>query len=392
MSFKILRDEEKFIKDFVEKLSIDIGASIRTLDEGLFGISSRVNKLEACICQSSDRVRFIGIVGMGGIGKSTLARAYQKRMSQKFDGSSFLQDVREVCRRQGTTGLISLQKQLLLDILKDEFTDIGNVDSGKYMIHSRLRCKKVLVVVDDVDDLDHLKALVDNDKWFGSGSIIIVTTRNESVLRKKYIKHRAEELDNEEALQLFSWAAFESYYPPKVFAELSQEAVAYASGLPLALDVLGSFLCEKEPDEWRRTLDEIKAYPQKKIVKVLQISFEGLKEPFQQVFLHIACFFSGFDKDYVMQVLHCCGLHSRIGIRVLIDKSLLTIQHGNKLWMHDLLQDLGKEIVRKDCRNEPEKQSMIWDVANFYQILDNKEVMVSRLLYFDNCVFTLYTS
>ena len=69
--FEMLRDEAEFIHDFIENLSIELGASIRTLDEGLFGMSSRLRKLDSCIRQSSSDVRFVGIVGMGGIGKLT---------------------------------------------------------------------------------------------------------------------------------------------------------------------------------------------------------------------------------------------------------------------------------------------------------------------------------
>lgn len=83
---------------------------------------------------------------MGGIGKTTIARAYYNWMSSQFEGSIFLANVREVSENQG---LLSLQKQLLQEVLKEKYSDIGYADVGAY--RTRLIHKKILVVIDDVD-------------------------------------------------------------------------------------------------------------------------------------------------------------------------------------------------------------------------------------------------
>nr|XP_048327077.1 disease resistance protein RUN1-like [Ziziphus jujuba var. spinosa] len=294
-------------------------------------------------------------------------------MSSQFEGCSFLTNVREVCEKK-ENGLVYLQNLLLSDILNDFPTKVRDIYKGMDMIRSRLRHKKVLFVLYDVNKFDQLKALAGKNNWFGSGSRIIVTTRDESLLLSTYIEckiYRVEKLNYSEGLRLFSHKAFKSTHPSKEYEKLSEQVIAYAGGLPLALEVLGSFLCGKNVNQWESALDRLKEYPNKEIMKVLQISFDGLKEPEKSIFLDIACFLNGFEKDNIIQIIDGCGFFPEIGIRILIDKSLLHVDIDDKVWMHDLLQEMGKEIVREKSRNEPGSCSRIWDYDDLCHVLEH---------------------
>ncbi|PPR93814.1 hypothetical protein GOBAR_AA26861 [Gossypium barbadense] len=178
---------------------------------------------------------------MGGIGKTTLARVVYTQMSPYFEGKSFLADIREVSNK---CGLVSLQKQLLSQILPDECFNFFNVHEGNAIISHRLFSKEVVVVLDDVDHVQHLKYLVGRQDWFGLGSRIIVTTRDEHLLRSYRIDdvYKPTTLNPNDALRLFNLKAFDSDTMLKDdFSELSEHIVNYAGGLPLALEVLGSF-------------------------------------------------------------------------------------------------------------------------------------------------------
>lgn len=170
--------------------------------------------------------------------------------------------------------------------------------------------------------------------------------------------------------------------------ELSNYAVSYAKGLPLALKVLGSFLFSKSKLEWKSQLDKLQMNPHMDIESVLQVSFDGLDDTEQDIFLDVACFFKGKDKDYVIKILDSCGFYPSIGIRVLIDKSFITVVH-NKLWMHDLLQEMGWDIVRKTShknpskrrRLDPGKHSRLWLQEDVYDALTEKTVRTKFMVF-----------
>ena len=110
-------------------------------------------------------------------------------------------------------------------------------------------------------------------------------------------KYEIEALNNKEALQLFSLKAFKKDRPDIDYMGLSQAFVDYSQGLPLALAILGSSLCEKCKDEWKSELDRLKEYPKKGINNVLQWSYDALEEIEKEIFLYIACFFNHKNQE-----------------------------------------------------------------------------------------------
>ncbi|XP_040960378.1 disease resistance protein RPV1 [Gossypium hirsutum] len=183
---------------------------------------------------------------MGGIGKTTLARVAYTQMSPHFEGKSFIADIREVSNK---CGLVSLQKQLLSQVFHDECFNFFNVHEGNTKINHSLSHKKVLVVLDNVYNIQHLKGLVGRRDWFRLGSRIIVTTRDKHLLRCCQVDdvYMPTTLNPKDVLQLFNLKAFHSDTVSKDdFIELSKHVVNYVGGLPLALEVLGSFLCGRD--------------------------------------------------------------------------------------------------------------------------------------------------
>jgi ATP-dependent 26S proteasome regulatory subunit len=197
----------------------------------------------------------VGIYGIGGLGKTNLAKAIYNEINYAFDGSSFLFNLNESSKTHNCTA--HLQEQLLHDILETELK-IDNVDIGISIIEERIHGKKVIVILDDVDDFENLHKLVKKER-LGPRSRIILTTRDENVLNSLRAdeKYEVNELNYWESLRLFSWHAFNMANPKEEYSELSNEALVYAGDIPLALVVLGSFLKVISVAEWKSTLEKL---------------------------------------------------------------------------------------------------------------------------------------
>ena len=211
--------------------------------------------------------------------------------------------------------------------------------------------------------------------WFASGSIVIITTRDEHVLStlpKGHLIYKVKELGPCEARDLFNMHAFPTNEPKEDYSELAELIISYAKGLPLALKVMGSDLCKKSKCEWRSAFEMYKDCQHKQIQETLKISFLGLSENEKDIFLDIACFFKGRDKDYVVKILDACDLHLDFCIGRLIDKCLITVEYGT-LWMHDLLQQMGREIVQEESKRL-ENRSRIWCHEDANKLLTGNKV------------------
>ncbi|KAK2994451.1 hypothetical protein RJ640_015802 [Escallonia rubra] len=370
--------ESNFIKKIVKVVGDIVKCTVLSVSPHLIGIDLRARNINSWIQDVSNDVGIVAICGIGGIGKTTITKYLYNLNFERFEGSSFLASVREISKQPDD--LVRLQRQLLSDILKGKKEKIYNADQGIVRIKEALCCRKVLVVVDDVDQVDQLDAVLGMRDWLYPGSKIIITTRRKQLLKASEVDtvHEVAGMHHTESLELFSWYAFGQDHPIEGYMDYSKRVVHYCDGLPLALQVLGSSLSGKSIDVWESSLDKLEAIPEGEILKKLKISYDSLQDDHDKnLYLDIACFFVGKDKDWTITILDGCGFFTKIGIHNLIERCLLRVgQCDNKLWMHHLIQDMGREIVRQESTKEPGKRSRLWQKEAF-NVLSEKTNMVA---------------
>ncbi|GLJ30563.1 hypothetical protein SUGI_0605140 [Cryptomeria japonica] len=328
-----------------------------------------INKLNL---NSMDEVVKVGIWGIGGIGKTTVAKAVYNQIYTDFEAASFVSDVRTTAAAEAK-GLKRLQNQILKDLIKiDE--KVNSVDQGMSLFRDRLGGMRVLLILDDVDAVDQLNALVGD--WLAPGSRVIITSRDRRILIAAPMPseciHEMSGLEINESLQLFSWHAFLRASPTPNYEYLSKRIVEACKGHPLSLEVIGSFLYAHQDDTgcWTETLQNITINPE--IHRKLYISYSSLSDDEKEIFVDIACFFIGEQKR--LPILFWKSLYNMVDIAVsnLSMKSLIKIDDEGVFDMHDHFRDLGQTIAEKEREG-----TRLWKAAHLSTLSNN--INLSRL-------------
>ncbi|XP_021803022.1 disease resistance protein RML1A-like [Prunus avium] len=365
--------ESKFINKIVQVIGEKLRRRPLSVPHIMIGMHSRVNELNLWLQYGSDDVSILVIYdGMSGIGKTTIAKTVYNSNFRIFEGSSFLENIKEVS--QQPNGLVQIQTQLLSNILNGRKMKISNVSEGLIKIEDAISSKRVLLVLDDVDHMDQLDAIFQMKARFYPGSKIIITTRRARLLKAHQVTkvYAVGTLTQKESLELFSWHAFGQDHPVEDYIEYSEKLIDHCGGLPLALKVLGSSLLGESICLWKSALEKLEAIPNGEIINKLRVSYDSLQDDHDRnLFLHIACFFIGKDKDYIVKILDGCDFYPIVGIQNLIDRCLMIIDEWDKVQMHNLIRGMGREIVRLES-NEPWKRSRVWYHKDSFKILTEK--------------------
>ncbi|KAL9287127.1 putative 17-beta-estradiol 17-dehydrogenase [Arabidopsis thaliana] len=351
----------------VVKIADDVSNKLFPLPKGfgdLVGIEDHIEAIKLKLCLESKEARImVGIWGQSGIGKSTIGRALYSQLSRQFHHRAFV--TYKSTSGSDVSGMkLSWEKELLSEILGQK--DIKIEHFG--VVEQRLKHKKVLILLDDVDNLEFLKTLVGKAEWFGSGSRIIVITQDRQLLKAHEIDlvYEVELPSQGLALKMICRSAFGKDSPPDDFKELAFEVAKLAGNLPLGLSVLGSSLKGRDKEEWMEMLAELQNGLKEDIMKILRVSYIRLDEKDQYMFRYIAWLFNGWKVKSIKDFLGD-GVNVNIRLKTLDDKSLIRLTLNDTIEMHNLLQKLATEIDREESNGNPGKRRFL---ENAEEILD----------------------
>ena len=331
------------------------------------------NVMQRLADQAASSAAVLGLHGMGGIGKTMLANAVFNALQHDFAGNScFL----EVGRESNDAKLQQQQQKMLRELCNIERGAIS-VAEGRSELKDRLCNRTVLLVIDDIWRPTQRDALL---VPLGPGSRVVLTTRDAQLLQcPGIIVQPVEVLDRSAALDLFCWHAFKADRPPAAYSELAVEAAEQCAGLPLTLQVVGSYL-QDQPDQesWRAALARLQAAQpltgcrteDDDLWGVLKLSYDTLGQAEKEMFLDIACCMLGKERSVV---LAAWGVDGATSLRNLINRSLASVGKLGHLGMHDQLRDMAKEIVVMAHRRLPALRSRAW-MPEALQLANGKQV------------------
>ncbi|MCH89037.1 TIR-NBS-LRR resistance protein, partial [Trifolium medium] len=147
------RNDVQLLKEIIKCVLMNLNNKHLVSSKGLIGIDKPMAHLKSLLSDESEDVRVVGIWGMGGIGKTTLAEEVFHQLQSEYDSYCFLVNIREESAKHGMVFL----KEKLVSALLDEDVKVDTANGLPRYVEMRIRRMKVLIVLDDVSDFDQLE-------------------------------------------------------------------------------------------------------------------------------------------------------------------------------------------------------------------------------------------
>ncbi|CAI9115703.1 OLC1v1016682C2 [Oldenlandia corymbosa var. corymbosa] len=268
-------------------------------EDHVIGFDDAADEVERLLTGSPEKLEIVSIVGMLGLGKTTLARKVFKDpdVDYEFMIRAFVYVSKEFDR-----------KDIFLEILKsftqvsEEVKNMTGDELEKY-VYKQLEGKQYLVVLDDVwekEDWDEFKrAFPDNKKRCR----VLITTRNDQVAdyaNPKVPPYRLDFLSLPASRELLAWRVFNEKSCPKEVLDYEIEIARKCDGLPLAVVVIAGIIWNhrEKVSWWKDVADSVKNYiarDQKHATSVIELMYKHLPNYLKPCFLYLGVFREDFE-------------------------------------------------------------------------------------------------
>ncbi|RZB51234.1 disease resistance protein RPM1-like [Glycine soja] len=345
-------------------------------EDEVVGLDGPRGILKNWLTKGREKRTVISVVGIAGVGKTTLAKQVYDQVRNNFECHALI----TVSQSFSAEGLLRhMLNELCKEKKEDPPKDVSTIEWLTEEVRNRLRNKRYVVLFDDVWNgkfWDHIESAVIDNK---NGSRILITTRDEKVAeycrKSSFVEvHKLEKpLTEEESLKLFCKKAFQYSSDgdcPEELKDISLEIVRKCKGLPLAIVAIGGLLSQKDESapEWGQfsrdlSLDLERNSELNSITKILGLSYDDLPINLRSCLLYFGMYpedyevesdrlirqwiAEGFVKHETGKTLEEVGQQYLSG---LVRRSLVQVSSfgldGNVEWcrVHDLIHDM---ILRK---------------------------------------------
>ncbi|KAL3685094.1 hypothetical protein R1sor_003116 [Riccia sorocarpa] len=309
--------------------------------------------------------KFVGLTGMGGVGKTTLAKVIFNKVHRAYEYTCFVEGINQL---RGNESIEDLAWKKMRHHGVPVRSGRGACEEvGWYETVG----KSMFIVFDDVEDqhVERLKEIARENAM--EESRFILTSRNALDLQSCSYTQRLGVLGSQDARKLFTTYAFpQEEEPPEQFREVVEQVVEGCEGLPLTLEVLGRYLKGRQIQLWNEIPQALKACDaianlEEKVWSKLQLSYDGLPgNEAKNMFLDVASFFiwsifNGSVDDVKGAWFSLYGGVVDNRLQVLEDRALLSIRDEvddegtgyTMFYMHEHLSRMGQRIARQEGRS-----------------------------------------
>lgn len=343
------------LDQLINKQPHGIETTVLSLAKHSSGLDEKVKEFEDTVLlqQQSQKLQVVGIVGVDGIGKTTLAKELFERKKSSFPESCILYDVR-------ISSLNSLLTKLLKGLTQLD-CQVESVDDGIYLLKEHVSkhvpSSPAFVILDNVGHPDQLHALFSVLTFLPSGSIILITSSDKGVLERSGVQesliYELRGLNTQDSLHLFCSHAFGQPIPLQGFEDLADKFVMACNGLPLTLKMFGALLRGKSDcSYWQDQLDKLQRSPND-IKRKLEIIYDSLSEEEQHIFLHIACSCIGEKRNLAVSQWDGSCSGALLRFEDLEKRCLVEMDSEDCLIMNGHLRDLGRSIADQKGLRRP---------------------------------------